>query len=281
MRNITYVSDDFVKEDSLQYVLSIRYATDGLSFCVHSSCSKLLVFNHWNVAFDSDEEIVAKLKAYVIENDILSLYYKKVYVVTCGQRKILIPDEALIVAEIGTKLSQIVLSVDSNECVVSYKIGKRNCHFVEILSVDLLSFFDNKYGDVVVVNTAYLFIQRALIIAESEEKSLFVNIYDDYFEVLMLRGGDIMFFNVFKFETAAMDIIYHVLNVLKQLDVTYDDLSIYLSGNMMLRDELIKILSRYVVKPKVIGDAESALYIEGMDNVSPFVYLLNVNKCEL
>ncbi|MFQ6944882.1 MAG: DUF3822 family protein [Odoribacter splanchnicus] len=44
MQNVYYIDSNFIKENSSQYILSIRYSTDGLSFCVHNHNHQLLVF---------------------------------------------------------------------------------------------------------------------------------------------------------------------------------------------------------------------------------------------
>lgn len=44
MQNVYYIDSNFIKENSPQYILSIRYATDGLSFCVHDPYNKLAGF---------------------------------------------------------------------------------------------------------------------------------------------------------------------------------------------------------------------------------------------
>lgn len=42
MQNIFYLDNNFVKENSIQYILSIRFSTDGLSF----ACT-IISINYW------------------------------------------------------------------------------------------------------------------------------------------------------------------------------------------------------------------------------------------
>ena len=63
MQNISYIDYTFRKEDSFQYVLSIRYATDGLSFCIHDAAHRLLAFHTRSFGqLDSEEAVIAKTK---------------------------------------------------------------------------------------------------------------------------------------------------------------------------------------------------------------------------
>lgn len=46
MQSIYFVDSNFTYESSKKSILSIRYATDGFSFCVHDETGKLVVFVH-------------------------------------------------------------------------------------------------------------------------------------------------------------------------------------------------------------------------------------------
>lgn len=91
MQSIYFVDSNFTYESSKKSILSIRYATDGFSFCVHDETEKLVVFVHEPYAADSREAVVAKLKNYVVNDTILNLRFKKVYIMPCFKEKLLVP----------------------------------------------------------------------------------------------------------------------------------------------------------------------------------------------
>ena len=80
MQSIYFVDSNFTYESSKKSILSIRYATDGFSFCVHDETEKLVVFVHEPYAADSREAAVDRLKNYVVNDAILNLRFKKVYI---------------------------------------------------------------------------------------------------------------------------------------------------------------------------------------------------------
>lgn len=87
MQSIYFVDSNFTYESSKKSILSIRYATDGFSFCVHDETEKLVVFVHEPYAADSREAVVARLKNYVVNDAILNLRFKKVYIMPVFQGK--------------------------------------------------------------------------------------------------------------------------------------------------------------------------------------------------
>ena len=75
MQNVYYIDSNFIKENSSQYILSIRYSTDGLSFCVHNHNHQLLVFFFQPYQLDSQDAVIAKVKKIMVEDELLNLKY--------------------------------------------------------------------------------------------------------------------------------------------------------------------------------------------------------------
>ena len=72
MQNVYYIDSNFIKENSSQYILSIRYSTDGLSFCVHNHNHQLLVFFFQPYQLDSQDAVIAKVKKIMVEDELLN-----------------------------------------------------------------------------------------------------------------------------------------------------------------------------------------------------------------
>ena len=85
MQSVYYIDHTFVKENSTQYILSIRYSTDGLSFCIHDHNNKLLVFFYQPFSLDTKDAVIAKVKKIIVDEEVLNLKYKKVYILPCNK----------------------------------------------------------------------------------------------------------------------------------------------------------------------------------------------------
>lgn len=87
MQNLYQLDKHFVKENSIQYILSIRFATDGLSFCVHDSSNRLLLFSHQVYQPESRIEGLTKIYQILTTEEILNLPYQKYISCFVNKRK--------------------------------------------------------------------------------------------------------------------------------------------------------------------------------------------------
>ena len=95
MQNITYIDDFLKQENASQYILSIRYATDGLSFCIHDGNNRLLAFSFqpFHLSESDENALIAQTIQAIGNEPLLNLRYKKVYVLSCNRNKQLVPEE--------------------------------------------------------------------------------------------------------------------------------------------------------------------------------------------
>ena len=121
MQNVYYIDSNFIKENSSQYILSIRYSTDGLSFCVHNHNHQLLVFFFQPYQLDSQDAVIAKVKKIMVEDELLNLKYKKVYILPCQKEKILLPAHVFNKNTLGD-MYRICLQPQKNDILLYRKI---------------------------------------------------------------------------------------------------------------------------------------------------------------
>ena len=130
MQSIYFVDSNFTYESSKKSILSIRYATDGFSFCVHDEKDKLVVFVHEPYAADSREAAVARLKNYVVNDAILNLRFKKVYIMPCFKEKLLVPGAFFDKTNIAT-LYAVNQEVSPDDTILYHHIEGIEAYLVE------------------------------------------------------------------------------------------------------------------------------------------------------
>ncbi|MEG1738178.1 MAG: DUF3822 family protein [Odoribacter sp.] len=279
MQNVYYIDNNFVKENSLQYILSIRYSTDGLSFCVHDYNNRLLVFFLQPYNLDSSDAVIAKVKKIIVDDELLNLKYKKVYILTCGKDKILLP------AHIFNKnylpdMYRLSLQPQKNDTLLYQKIKIMESYIVEALPRNFVTFLSSRYPSLCIVNSAYPFIIHSLSNIQINTHHLFIDIHDQYFDVLLTRSNDVLLFNSFEY-SAIPDLIYYSLNCLLQSNVNKDNLQTTVSGNLVNDPQLLETLSKYIPHISVLSDAPLSQLIKNNElNHSSFFHLLNIHQCE-
>ncbi|MDL2251602.1 DUF3822 family protein [Odoribacter sp. OttesenSCG-928-J03] len=279
MRNIFYSDTDFVKENSNQYILSIRFTTDGLSFCIHESSGKLLVFSLKPHTLTSQDEIIAKTKQAIAEDELLKLKYKKVYINPCQKEKILIP------AHIFNKnhlpdLFRLCVPTDKNDHLLYRKIRILEAYIAESLPRNFVTFLTTKYQSLCVVNSAYPFIINSLSSTLLNTHHLFIDIHETYFDMLITKDAEMILFNSFQYN-AIPDLIYYVLQCIKKTGIKADKLRTVISGNLVNDPKLYQLLSNYIPEISFLEDSNLEQLVKNEElNSSCFVHLLSMHQCE-
>lgn len=279
MQNVYYIDNTFVKEKSSQYILSIRYSTDGLSFCIHDHNNKLLVFFYQPYSLDTKDAVIAKVKKMIVDEDILNLKYKKVYLIPCNKEKILIPAHVFN-KESLTDMYRVCMQPEKNDTLLYRKIKIMESYIVETLPRNFVTFLASRYQSLCIVNSAYAFIINSLSNILFNTNHLFIDIHDQYFDLLLTRSNEVLLFNSFSYGSVP-DIIYYTLNCMKQCNVSKDNIQTTISGNLVNDPKLREKICQYI--PNItIPDypALSQLVKNNELNTSSFIHLLSMHKCE-
>lgn len=279
MQNVYYIDNNFIKENSSQYTLSIRYATDGLSFCIHDSNNRLLVFFFQPFNLEGQDAVIAKVKKIMVEDALLNLKYKKVFLLPCNKDKILLPAHAFDKNTLPD-LYRICLQPHKNDTLLYRKIKITESYIVEALPRSFVNFLSSRYQSLCIVNSAYPFIIQSLSNILFNTNHLFVDIHDQYFDLLLTRSNDVLLFNSFSYGSIN-DIVYYILNCLQQCNVSRDNLQTTLSGNLVNDPMLADRLGKYIPNLSILNYAPLSQLVRNNElNNSSFIHLLNIHKCE-
>ena len=279
MQNVYYIDNNFIKENSSQYTLSIRYATDGLSFCVHDGNNRLLVFFFQPFNLEGQDAVIAKVKKIIVEDSLLNLKYKKVFILPCNKEKMLLPAHAFDKNTLPD-LYRLCLPPHKNDTLLYRKIKIMESYLVEALPRNFVTFLSSRYPSLCIVNSAYPFIIQSLSHILFNTNHLFVDIYDQYFDLLLTRNNDVLLFNSFNYGSIN-DIVYYSLNCLQQCNIMPDRLQMTLSGNLVNNPVLSDTLGKYIPNLSILNYALLSQLVRNNElNNSSFIHLLNIHKCE-
>ena len=279
MQNVYYIDNNFIKENSSQYTLSIRYATDGLSFCVHDANNRLLVFFFQPFNLEGQDAVIAKVKKIIVEDSLLNLKYKKVFILPCNKEKMLLPAHAFDKNTLPD-LYRLCLPPHKNDTLLYRKIKIMESYLVEALPRNFVNFLSGRYPSLCIVNSAYPFIIQSLSNILFNTNHLFVDIYDTYFDLLLTRNNDVLLFNSFSYGSIN-DIVYYTLNCLQQCSISPDNLQTTLSGNLVNDHVLTDTLGKFIPNLSILNYALLSQLLRNNElNNSSFIHLLNIHKCE-
>lgn len=279
MQSVYYIDSNFIKENSSQYILSIRYATDGLSFCVHDQNNRLLVFFLQPFNLEGTDAVIAKVKKIMVDDLLLNLKYKKVFLIPCNKEKILLPAHAFNKNTLAD-MYRLCFQPHKNDTLIFRKIRIMESYIVEALPRSFVTFLTARYQSLCIVNSAYPFIIHSLSGILFNADHMFIDIHDQYFDLLLTRNNDVVLFNSFTYGSVN-DIIYYCLNCLKQCSISKDNLQTTISGNLVNDPMLADTLSKFIPNISVLNYAPLSQLVKNNElNNSSFIHLLNIHKCE-
>jgi len=279
MQNICYLDPIFNKENSIQHILSIRFSTDGLSFCIHDRFGKLMAFSHQPYILDSQDEVIAKVKKAITENELLKLKYKKVYISSCKKEKTLIPAH-IFNKNYLSDIYRLCLASEKNDILLYRKIRIMEAYLAEALPRNFVTFLTSRYQSLCIVNSAYPFIINSLSSVLINTHHLFVDIQDRYFDLLLTRSNEVLLFNSFNYQSVP-DLVYYLLLCLKNCNINRNNLQTILSGNLVNDDKLYRQVCTYIPDVAVLNDNSLNQILKNDQlNSSRFIHLLSLHKCE-
>lgn len=279
MQSVYYIDSNFIKENSSQYILSIRYATDGLSFCVHDQNNRLLVFFLQPFNLEGTDAVIAKVKKIMVDDILLNLKYKKVFLIPCNKEKILLPAHAFNKNTLAD-MYRLCFQPHKTDTLIFRKIRIMESYIVEALPRSFVTFLTARYQSLCIVNSAYPFIIHSLSNILFNADHMFIDIHDQYFDLLLTRNNDVALFNSFTYGSVN-DIIYYCLNCLKQCSISKDNLQTTISGNLVNDPMLADTLSKFIPNISVLNYAPLSQLVKNDElNNSSFIHLLNIHKCE-
>lgn len=279
MQNIYYIDNNFSQENSTQYILSIRYSTDGFSFCVHDTNNRLLAFFHQPIEPHSNEAAIAKATQIITNEPILNLKYKKVFVLSCQKNKMLLPAHTFNKNTL-IEMYRLCFELHENDTLIYRKIEAINSYLIESQPKSFINFLTSHYQQISIIDSAYPFIIYSMSNMLFNAHYLFVDIHEQYFDILLTHCSNVLLFNSFSYGSVN-DIIYYSLNCLQQCQVNQNDLQTTISGKLVDDSKLVETMNKYIPNIAILNYTPlSQLVKDNQLNNSTFIHLLNIHKCE-
>ena len=115
-----------------------------------------------------------------------------------------------------------------------------------------------------------------------DEKSLFLDVHDESFDLVYFKENRLFYANSFSFRTKE-DFAYFLLSAMEQLSLNPEEVRLIVMGNMDKEEENYQLIYQYVRRIEFVEENKNFLYSYLLDNVRRHKYytLFNVLQCEL
>lgn len=233
------------KEQKHIYKLSILVSRDGFSFCGQNKEDQLLLLRKNTFTEEKNaEQLLKSLQSFLEHNMALTAeniqHIKVIYA-----NKLFSPVPTNLFEEKNLsnylKFSIKLLKTD----FVAYDVLENaGIHNVYVPFANINNYIFDTFGEFTYVHSTSVLIENALA-ENTEQKTVFINVFDTFFELCCVQENKLLFCNSFDFETPE-DFIYYILFCFEQLELSQKETPVYISGNIHEDSENYKILKTYI-----------------------------------
>jgi hypothetical protein len=177
----------------------------------------------------------------------LELYgkeYSNMHIVIEAPQYSIVP-EALFVAEKADAMLAMQHDLPKFSVVKNNRIAAKHCVNVYSVPEIFLNTVKVLFPQADVHHYAEFLLLSLLNINDRQHDTLYINMHQQYMDVVHLHGQELRFINTFETE-ADTDIIYFILSVAEQQKISGDKLSLVVTGDVNANGSLISLLRKYV-----------------------------------
>lgn len=240
MENFSYFDSSFNVNKTSTYIITIQFCPTGYSYCIKDIIRKQIVaIKNDDFSESTRPNYVDKIKD-VIKSDIyLNKSYKSVDLIFRAEKFTLVPSE-LFDKSFLKSYFKFNYEFSDDEEIHFNKLKSANAYNLFVMPASITTFLVNKFPEVKFYQQGSPIIEYLVEKTKnsnSEAPTVFLNIYKDCFDFISVCKGKLLFYNIFKYQTAE-DYLYYLLNVMKSLKYEPGKTDIKLSGDIDENSEL-------------------------------------------
>jgi hypothetical protein len=217
----------------LNNILSIQVSLNGLSFCIlNKKTNSLTHFS--SIQFDkalNPLEVLNELKNHLSTNKVLQQDFANLHLIHENELSTLVPKSLFHEANLADYL-KFNAKILSSDYVTHDELAQGDIVNVYVPYVNINNFIYDAYGDFEFNHFSTLLLNAIFLIHNGkEETTMYINISENHFEIIIIKGNNLILYNTFKYQTKE-DFIYYVLFTAEQLELNPEKLPLVLVGNI-------------------------------------------------
>ncbi len=230
MKDLHLQHIDFDYSLSETYELSILFRQNGISFIITKHNHEQLLTVHHELFDKNKNTSYNDYCKTVFQHKAFSYTYKKVSCLFSTERCTIVPISLYVQNDLET-IFTVNHPLHDKEILESYKIKNAESFIIYPISQELHALCTQKFGANLHIypHIAPLFESAMLQSKQSEKTQMYISIQKSFFDMLIVNGSNILFYNTFTFSNIN-DYIFYVMNVFEQLQLNPMQIPVVLTG---------------------------------------------------
>ncbi len=234
-------------EKILNNTLSIQVSLSGLSFCILNSQANTLTYFS-SVLFEKDlnpVEVLNALKNHLSTTKILQQDFATVRLVHENELSTLVP-KPLFNDDCLADYLKFNSKILSNDYITHDDLTKGNIVNVYVPYVNINNFLYDTFGTFEFNHYSTILLNAIFELhKDKNEITMYVNIAKQHFEIIVIKGNNLILYNTFEYSTKE-DFIYYILFTAEQLELNPEAFPLVLIGNVSENDNFYNIAYTYI-----------------------------------
>lgn len=240
--------------------ISIQLSSDGFSFCIYN-----IATNKYErlkeVSFETKaitpSLLLQEVQKVFADEEILHQSYNELLLIHHTNLHTLVPQKYFDEAYLQSYLKHSVKTFE-NDFVSFDTLEKLEIENVYIPFVNINNFIFDSFGSFTFLHSSTVFIENVLKMNNITDKEMFVNVYKNDFQILVLENNTLVLSNHFNYSTKE-DFVYYILFVAEQLKMDPNKFALTLYGAIKETSENYQLLYNYVRNVLIFAQLNSNL----------------------
>ncbi|GAA4279054.1 DUF3822 family protein [Aquimarina mytili] len=234
--------------DYTSKTLSIQVSLNGLSFCTVDSDQQITAIEHDNFGIQlTPEQVLDKIKYTLDNNTVLKDDFKTIEVIYHNDLYTLVP-KPLFNQDMAKEYLQYNIKVLENDFIAYDELDQHDIVTVYIPYANINNFFFDTFGSFTYKH-ANTILTNSLLTQQknSEATTVFVNMSDKLFDVVIIKKGKLILENTFRYENKE-DFLYYLMFTTEQTKLNPEEFMLVFLGDITKKSECFKIAHKYIRK---------------------------------
>ena len=232
--------------------LSIQLSSGGFSFCIYDNQTQQyehLTHISFALKITTPAIMLEEVKKVFKTNELLHNTYEEVFLIHHNELSTFVPKSYFDESLLHTYLQHTV-KIFENDYVSYDEVNSPEVNNVYIPFVNINNYFFDSFGAFTYLHSSTVFLQNIVRENPSTDKKMFVNVYADNYQLLVLENGQLLLSNYFDYSSKE-DFVYYILFVAEQLKMDTNIFELILYGNINEKDDIYQLLYNYIRYVKI------------------------------
>ncbi len=283
MEKFSFFHDSFSITKTSSYFLSLQLQTTSFSYVIIDTIAKRYVAIKYE-PFDESLKLKTyseKINAMLKSDAFLNKHYKSVHFGFVCRKSTLIPKNLFDKKYLKDFFTFNQILQDTDELHFN-QVNGLDAYNIFAIPGDVTTLLVNRFPEVQFYHHATAFIATANKIAmelKLKMPSIHVDINDTFIDITGVSGGQTVLYNNETY-TSIDDVLYHALNVAKQLEMQPAKCYLFVSGDIDSKSPNTKTLKRFFPNIRFPKESNNIEYQFDKIPEHRLTTLLNLHTCE-